>query len=422
MIEKDFLPSKKKAYRMNRMRRKKMLTCVALFVATALLSCKQPSAQSGFDLEGTLAWCHSQVTGTLAELKAADGGSINYSLTPRNIADGDTLWHRRTVSAEEWCAGFFPGILWMDGMLSGDEEVLGEARAFSEAVSPMAHQPAYDHDLGFIMLGSQGKGWEATGDSTYLQLLLEAADTLATLFNPTVGTILSWPRHVNDFGGHNTIVDNLINLELLFIAAAHSGDSFLYDMAVSHADVTMQHQFLPDGTNCHVAIYDTLSGQFIRACTHQGYADGTMWARGQAWAIYGYTMIYRYTHEERFLRHACLCADHWLQRVPSDGVPYWDFDDPAIPDAPRDASAAAIVADALLELCRYVPATDGERYHAAATTALATLSSDPYRCTNGAHALLRHCVGNKPAGSEIDYSINYGDYYYLEALGRMKKS
>lgn len=204
----------------------------------------------------------------------------------------------------------------------------------------MSQRPVFDHDLGFLMLCSYGNGYRLTADSGYKQILLASADSLATLFNPNVGTILSWPRNVEMFGGHNTIMDNMINLEMLFWASKNGGDKSLYDIAVKHAETTMNHHFRPDGTCYHVAVYDPEDGHFIKGVTHQGYSDSSTWARGQAWAVYGYTMVYRETRDKRFLDFACKVTDAYLERLPEDMVPYWDFDDPAIPQAPRDASAA----------------------------------------------------------------------------------
>lgn len=233
--------------------------------------------------------------------------------------------------------------------------------------------------------------------------------------------MLSWPRNVAMFGGHNTIMDNMINLEMLFWAAKNGGDKKLYDMAVSHADTTMKYHFRPDYTSYHVAVYDTLTGEFVKGVTHQGYDDNSMWARGQAWAIYGYTVVYRETKEPRFLDFVQKVADVYLEHLPDDYVPYWDFNDPAIPYAPRDASAACVVASALLELSGYVSPEKGQEYKKAAVCMLESLSSDKYRSGKSKPAFLLHSTGNYPSHSEIDAAIIYADYYYIEALMRLKQ-
>ncbi len=271
------------------------------------------------------------------------------------------------------------------------------------------------------MFCSYGNAYRLTGDERYKQVVLATADTLATLYSPVVGTILSWPRNVEMLGGHNTIMDNMINLEMLFWAAKNGGDKKLYDIAVRHAEVTMKHHFRRDGTCYHVAIYNPDNGKFIKGITHQGYADNSTWSRGQAWAIYGYTMVYRETNDKKFLNFAKKVTEAYLCRLPDDYVPYWDFDDPSIPHTSRDASAAAVVASALLELQQYVDAKTAARYREAATKMLASLASDRYRSGSKRPSFLDHSTGHRPAGSEIDYSIIYADYYYLEALLRLKR-
>ena len=374
-------------------------TLCAGFGLCLLSACTTP--ERGFDVDEALGYCDGQVRRTLAELKGTDD-SIDYTMMPRNIADSLDSWHCRRAAKEEWCSGFWPGILWYDYEATGDEAVRKEAEQFTASLKFLSETPAFDHDLGFLVFCSYGNGYRLTHNPEYKQVLLNTADTLATLFNPRVG-------------------DNMINLELLFWAAKNGGDPHLAEIAVSHADTTMKYHFRPDYSSYHVAVYDTLSGRFLRGVTHQGYADSSMWARGQAWAIYGYTVVYRETRDERYLDFVQKVADVYLKRLPEDYIPYWDFDDPAIPDAPRDASAACVVASALLELSTYLPGDKGEEYRAAAINMLASLSSDPYRCGDAKPAFLLHSTGHKPAGSEIDASIIYADYYYIEALLRLKK-
>lgn len=351
---------------------------------------------------------------TRLALSHLDGDNMH---SPRNIAPGDSVWSCREVSQELWTEGFWPGVLWYAYEASGDGQLLKMAAHYTEALEFIAKQPAYDHDVGFIIFPSCGNAYRLTGEEYYRTLVLETAERLAELFNPAVGTLLSWPREIPAFGGHNTIMDNLINLETLFWAAQNGGRPELRDIAVMHADTTMKYNFRPDGTSYHVAVYDSVSGKHKYSCTHQGYSDDSMWARGQAWGIYGYTMCYRFTREQRYLDFACKITDAYLDRLPEDMVPYWDFMDPEIPDVSRDASAAAVVASALLELEDYVP--DGRRYHDAAVKMLRSLH-DNYNAAGTNDAFLLHSTGHRPAGSEIDYSIIYADYYYIEALLRLK--
>lgn len=392
-----------------------------LYIAIALLALIIPTHTSvATDTQEELARCDAKIHKALKSLGATDG-KADYSMMPRNIEGDATTWHCRPATPEEWCSGFWPGILWMDYAATGDEKVRRQAERYTAALKPILERPVYDHDLGFLFFCSYGKGYEATGDEAYRAVILQASDSLATLFNPTVGTLLAWPRHVKDFGGHNTIMDTMMNLEMLFWAARHGGDPALRDIAVRHAETTMRHHFRPDATCYHVAVYDTVTGDFLRGCTHQGYSDSSVWARGQAWAVYGYTVVYRETRDPRFLDFAQRVADAYLKRLPADGVPSWDFDDPHGDTAPRDASAACVVASALLELCGYVEPEKGAAYRDAAEMMLATLSSDRYRAGADSPAFLLHSTGNHPAGSEIDASIIYADYYYLEALERLTK-
>lgn len=395
----------------------KISTLVLLFSVFALTS----HADSSFQVDQQLQRCHQKVRQALHDLQKADG-TLDYTMEPRNILHGDKqkAWNCRKATAEEWCSGFWSGILWMDYGYSHDSIVGQAAEGYTAALRSCVYRPVYDHDLGFITFCSFGKGYEQNHNATYRQTLLDAADSLATLFRPLVGTILSWPRNVKMFGGHNTIMDNMMNLDLLFWASRHGGNPLLYDIAVTHAKTTMKHHFRPDGGCYHVAVYDTLTGDFIKGVTHQGYADNSTWTRGQGWAVYGYTMVYRYTHEKVFLDFAQKVANYYLSRLPEgDLIPKWDFDDPD-PKAPKDASAACVVADALLELQQYVGGQKGQQYREKAVEMLRQLSSPEYFSGKHNDAFLLHSTGHHPAGSEIDASIVYADYYYLEALLRLR--
>lgn len=452
----------------------KQILCSAILCALLLTGCSPERQAIGFDVDDALAECDRQVHRALAQLGAS--GAIDTTMMPRNVAPGDSAWSCRPLCAEEWCSGFWPGILWLDyeaQLAAGrmDESALQVRRAAIDATMAMhrvVDRPVFDHDLGFLIFCSAGTGlrvlrqeMERTDLSRqqraesqaaaecFRTLCLRAADSLATLFNPTVGTILSWPRNIRMFGGHNTIMDNMINLEMLCWAAeegkkaeakegkqaeaeegkqaeAENRESInrkLYDIAVRHAETTRRHHFRPDGTCYHVAVYDTLDGHFIHGVTHQGLADSSTWARGQAWAVYGFTTMYRFTRDEQFLEMARQATDAFLRRLQATSdnwVPLWDFDDPRGLQAPKDASAACIVASSLLELQGYLGAEDGKPYYEAACNMLRDLSSDAYQAAPQSCAFLLHSTGNLPAGSEIDVPIIYADYYYLEALNRYK--
>lgn len=396
----------------------KIKQILPLLLFPLLLSCNKPVVNT----DKEFAYCHSQLLRTLSELPKDETGATDCSLVPRNIMPGESHWNYHKNSKEEWCSGFFPGILWYDYEVTGDSLIKEQAERYTESLTYLSQIPAHDHDLGFLVFCSFGNGYRLTGNEHYKQVILDTADTLATLFNSTVGTILSWPREVkNRNWPHNTIIDNMINLEMLFWAAKNGGSHNLYDLAVAHATTTMNNHFRPDGTCYHVAVYDTLTGDFIKGVTHQGYADESVWARGQAWAIYGFTVVYRETKDTLFLNFAQKVTDAYLSRLnTADYIPYWDFCDPQIPNVSRDASAAAVVASALLELSQMVAPEKGKQYFDAAEKMLASLSSPAYESGEANPAFLLHSTGHRPAGSEIDASIIYADYYFIEALLRYR--
>jgi unsaturated chondroitin disaccharide hydrolase len=394
---------------------------IKVLLTLAVLSLPFTAASAkGFDVSRQLRYCHLQVLRTLSDM-GATAGKADYCLMPRNVLRGDTAWNLRRVSAEEWCGGFWPGILWYDYEATADTVVLRQAQCYTEPLAFLSRRPIFDHDIGFLVFCSFGNGCRLTGNAVYRRVILDAADSLATLFNPRVGTLLSWPREVKPrHWPHNTIMDNMMNLEMLFWAAKNGGSHRLYDIAVSHARRTMQCQFRPDYTCYHVAVYDTLTGRFIKGVTHQGYSDQSTWMRGQSWAVYGFTMVYRETRDITFLRFAQHVADAFIARLPHDYVPYWDNDDPAGKAAPRDASAGCVAASALLELSTYLPHEKGEYYFGIAEHILTSLSTARYQARKASPAFLLHSTGHWPAHSEVDASIIYADYYYLEALLRYR--
>ena len=375
---------------------------------------KKNNAQT-FDIDKQLSYCAQQASKTLT-LIPKDGKSL-----PRNIAPDSQEW--RFINYKDWTSGFWPGTLWYLYENTNDQKWKEQADAYSRYLTPLSVTPALDHDLGFQVFNSFGNGYRLTGNPEYKEIILKTADTLATLFNPNVGTILSWPREVPDmeWPQHNTIMDNIINLELLFWASKNGGKKSLYDMAVSHADVTMKNHFRPDYTSYHVVVYDRETGEKIKGVTHQGYADESMWARGQGWAIYGYTMVYRETGDAKYLDIAQKTAKVYLDQLPHDLIPFWDFNAPNIPNEPRDASAAALVSSALLELSTFTKDSILAKNYVDKAEKMLVELSENYQSKDKNSAFLLHSTGHKPSGSEIDYSINYADYYYVEALLRLKK-
>lgn len=325
----------------------------------------------------------------------------------------------RLVVSDDWTSGFFPGILWMLFEKTGSDSWKQKAEQYTER---MHKEPfnARSHDVGFKVYNSFGQGFRLTGEEKYKQAILNGAATLATRFNPKVGAIKSWDFRKWEFP---VIIDNMMNLELLFAATRISGDSSYYRIAVQHANTTMKNHFRENASSWHVLSYDTLTGKVLARNTHQGYADGSSWARGQAWALYGFTMCYRETRDIAYLNLAEKIAGFLMHHpnLPADKIPYWDFDAPVTASTPRDASAAAIMASALCELSTYSNSHRKEYRNFASQ--IAKSLTKKYRSPIGANQgfILLHSTGHLPAKSEIDVPIIYGDYYYLELLMRLGK-
>lgn len=320
-----------------------------------------------------------------------------------------------------WCSGFYPGTLLYLYQATQDPQLYAEAQRMLEVLKKEQHNTS-THDLGFMMYCSFGNANQIAPKPEYKDILVTSAQSLSTRFSPQVGAIRSWNSDKKDF---LVIIDNMMNLELLFWATRATGDSSFYNLAVTHANTTLQHHFRPDYSSYHVINYDPATGAVQQKRTAQGYADESAWARGQAWGLYGFTVMYRETRNPVYLAQATHIADFILNHpnLPADKIPYWDFNAPNIPNALRDASAGSIIASALLELCRYTPKETGQNYFRAAETMLTSLSSDTYRAAPGTNGgfLLKHGVGHFPQGSEVDVPLTYGDYYYVEALRRYQE-
>jgi len=325
----------------------------------------------------------------------------------------------RQVASKDWTSGFYPGSLLFLSQLTDDNQYLNKAQEWL----PYIEKEQYNdktHDMGFKVYCSIGNAYRLTRKEEYSSVVIKSAKTLSTRFNEDVGAIKSW-----DFGQDKwtfpVIIDNMMNLELLFEATNLTGDSAFYRIADSHATVTLQNHFRSDNSSFHVVDYDPNTGEVVNKLTHQGLNTESSWARGQAWGLYGFTMAYRYTRNERYLLQAesiaAFIIDH--PRLPADKIPYWDFDDPQIPDAPRDASAAAVIASALLELATY-SSSARHHYDEQATLILATLASQDYVLDESMDIpfILKHSTGNMPKNDEVDVPMSYADYYFLEALFR----
>lgn len=361
------------------------------------------------DASRQLDYSTSKVMTSLDKVKVNDG-------FPRSVKKGDKHWS--TTGMSGWTSGFYPGLLWYLYEYSGNEELRSAAENFSNQLEPLRALSWNTHDLGFMMYCSVGNGYRLTGNPQYKEWLLQTADSLATLYNPNVGTLLSWPWMKEKNGWpHNTIIDNMLNLELLFWAAKNGGDSGYYHIAVKHALTTLQNHFRPDYSTYHVLVYDTRDGKVLQRITDQGYADESVWARGQAWAIYGFAMCYRETGMEEFREAAMGAADYYLNNLPDDYIPYWDFNLPDLKEEEKDVSAAAITASGLMDLVNHLEEESIKaKYLEAVEKTLRSLSSEEYQSST--MAILDHSVGSKPHKSEVDVPIIYADYYYVEALLR----
>jgi unsaturated chondroitin disaccharide hydrolase len=335
---------------------------------------------------------------------------------PRTVEKGEI----KMVRASDWTSGFFPGSLWYLFEATGDRKWRDAAAASTAGLISVKDQ-RNTHDLGFMLYCSYGNGLRLANEPGYREVLLAGAATLALRFNPAVGCIKSWDHEKAEFP---VIIDNMMNLELL-LWAAREGDTPRYrDISLTHADTTLRNHFRPDHSSYHGVLYHPASGEIMKRRTYQGAADSSAWARGQSWGLYGYTLMYRLTREARYLEQANKIATFLTShpRMPSDKVPFWDYDAPDLAAAPRDASAAAIMCCALFELSEMVDAETGRRYHTFAEQQLRSLASPAYRAKLGENHgfLLMHSVGHLPAKSEIDVPINYADYYFIEALLRCK--
>ena len=395
---------------------RKYFLYTALGAVLLLSACQEQIKQSHCNVIDNVVDVAIQQIGWQVELIERSGGFLN----PRTVENG----HVQYVPVEDWTSGFFPGTMWYMYNLTNDKKWETLGIKYTESIEEAKHLK-WHHDVGFMINCSFGNAYRVTGNEAYKDVIVEAAKSLSTRFRPTPGVIQSWDE---DRGWQGTrgwmcpvIIDNMMNLELLFEATRFSGDSTFYKMAVSHADVTLANHFRDDFSSYHVVDYDKITGEVRHKHKAQGYSHESAWARGQAWGIYGFAVCYRETKDPRYLE---LCDNIYNfmfnhKNMPEDLIPYWDFDAPNVPNEPRDASTAAIVASALYELSTY----GRPHYKETADKIVASLASPAYLAivgTNG-NFLLMHSVGSIPHDDEIDAPLNYADYYFLEALVRKSK-
>ncbi|WP_129698398.1 glycoside hydrolase family 88 protein [Parabacteroides goldsteinii] len=395
----------------------KLKYVIGLASIVCLTSCRQTENKPSF-IEENISFAQEQLGNAISVIEAS-GKPLN----PVTLKKDSTIHY---CSYGDWRSGFFPGTIWYLYELTGNETYLPLARKYTKAIEKAKTLTSH-HDIGFIVNCSFGNGLRLTGDTAYKSVMIEAAKSLSTRFRPAVGAIQSWNVNRGWQGKRNwecpVIIDNMMNLELLFEATKLSGDSSFYKIAVSHADRTLAEQFRPDGSCYHVVDYSLEDGSVRHRHTAQGYSHESVWSRGQAWAIYGFTMCYRETGDKRYLNQAIKtfnCIIHH-DNLPVDLIPYWDMDAPGIPNEPRDASSASCMAAALYEISTYdIP--KAASYKAYADRIMMHLSSPAYRAAPGTNGnfLLMHSVGSIPHNNEIDVPLNYADYYFMEALKRKK--
>ncbi|WOD44495.1 glycoside hydrolase family 88 protein [Hwangdonia lutea] len=342
----------------------------------------------------------------------------NKNFIPRTINENGKV---RLVGIYNWTSGFYAGSLWYLNFLTEDTKWEKLAMEYTKKLDTIKYWEG-NHDVGFIMECSYGNALKKTVSKTFDSVIVQTAKSLATRYHPKAGIIQSW--NANKKWNCPVIIDNMMNLELLFHATKISGDSTYYNIAVSHADKTLENHFRPDNSSYHVLNYDVTNGEILNRNTHQGLSDDSAWARGQAWGLYGFTVCYRETKNPNYLNQAIKIADFIINHpnLPKDKIPYWDYNASASNETPRDASAAAITASALYELSTFTK-DNSNNYKSFADDILQNLCSPNYFADAGTNAnfLLKHSVGSIPHDVEIDVPLNYADYYFLEALYRQKK-
>ncbi|SEM38451.1 Glycosyl Hydrolase Family 88 [bacterium A37T11] len=396
--------------------RKFIFTMATLFLAAGI-SCQQAAGQQ---LTLKKQFIEQQVKDAITQYKVLQKQVPDGKFPRTYTAATDVI---EGAGSNSWISGFYPGTLLYLYEFSQDKSLLVEAQKKLDLLEKEKNNKG-THDLGFMLYCSFGNAYRLTGDERYKNILLTGAGSLITRYNPTVGCIKSWD-HNGDKWKFPVIIDNMMNLEYLEWASKVSGDKKYKDIASTHANTTLKNHFRPDYSSYHVIDYDPETGNVLHKQTHQGAADTSAWARGQAWGLYGFTMMYRLTKDKVYLDQAGHIAEFILHNpnLPADKIPFWDFDAPGIPNTYRDASSGAIIASALLELSQYVDASKSTTYLGAAETMIKSLSAAPYKATIGSNGgfILQHSVGHLPGNSEIDVPLSYADYYYVEALTRYQR-
>lgn len=400
---------------------KKYFTSLFIALTAILASCHQE--QKVEPLENVIDRAMSRAMSQ--SINMAEYLSDSTELLPRTFINGRIC----TSDSRWWCSGFFPGSLWYIYEYTKDSTMLEYAKEYTSRVRREMYTTD-NHDIGFMIYCSFGNGYRLTGDEDYVAVIDTACQSLSTRYDANIGLIRSW-----DFNKHlwqyPVIIDNMMNLEMLMWGAEKFDSQSLRDIAVSHADKTMENHYRPDNSCYHLVSYDVETGMPELKQTFQGAADSSAWSRGQAWGLYGYTFMYRFTKDDKYLDMARSIAKYMIEHpnMPADMIPYWDYNAPQIPNEERDASAAALMASALIELSTYVSGDEAKHYLDIAERQIRVLSSDEYLAKEGENGffILKHSVGSKPHiddapyFGEVDAPLTYADYYYLEAMVRWMK-
>jgi len=397
---------------------KRILFLTSCLFVIILISCSSSKKTTISSDSISIKWINKNLQSAAEQYKVLMQ-KVPEGVMPETFTDGKLV----TCKPENWIAGFYPGNLIFLFEATGDSSFYKEAINKIKLMEPEQFNTS-THDLGFMMYCSYGNLYKVSPEEKYKEILLNSARSLSTRFNPKVGCIRSWGNS-NDSTEFKVIIDNMMNLELLTWATKQTGDSSFYHIAVSHANTTMKNHFRLDNSSYHVVVYNPETGKVIKKITAQGAADSSAWARGQSWGLYGFTMMYRETKDKKYLLLAQKIAAFILgnKNLPADKIPYWDYDAPKIPITYRDASTAAIMASALIELSGYSNTTLSKKYLSAADVILHSLSSPQYSASTGEDGgfIIKHSVGNMNANADVDVPLPYADYYYLEALLRYKK-
>lgn len=323
------------------------------------------------------------------------------------------------VPSKDWTSGFYAGNLWQLFEITNNTKYKDLAKKWTSFIEKEKYNNR-THDMGFKVFCSFGQGLKHIENQNYKDIIIKSSQTLITRYNDTIKSIRSWDFN-KEIWKFPVIIDNMMNLEMLFEATKISGDSVYHKIAVTHANTTLKNHFRKDNSTFHVLDYSPKTGKVRMKVTHQGYNDNSVWARGQGWAIYGYTMAYRYTKDKKYLNQAEATANFYLshKNLPEDGIPFWDFNAPNIPNEPRDVSAGTVISSALVELYKH---TNNTKYLEYSKKVINTLKSENYILPESLNApfILNHSTGNWPKNDEIDEPIVYGDYYFLETLLRLK--